>query len=444
MSADHVTEEDEEGPSAPQEALPEERSATSREAPREAPHYEPGTREYARVTAAMFAAGLATFAALYTTQPLLPLLTEHFGVPPASATLSVSVTTLALGLALLVAGPLSEVLGRTRVMMWSLFGTAVMAVACAFAPTWPVLLLLRGVLGVTVAGLPAVAVAYLREEVAPGSLARATGLYIGGTAIGGMSGRLIAGGLADLGGWRAAVAGIGVLALGCAVFVRAVMPPSRHFVPVAPQPAALWSMTRRVLSDPVLIALYLLPFTTMGAFVACYNAMGFRLAAQPYELSAGVAGLVFVTYALGSVSSARAGRLADRFGHRAVVPASMALMLVSILLTLLTPLPVVVLGLALFTIGFFACHGVASGWVAARAAVRGPGAAQASSLYTFMYYLGSSVAGALAGQAWSHGGWAWVVGLCGGLCALGLLISLWLRTTTPLHEPPARPEIEVQ
>lgn len=404
-------------------------------------HYEPGSPEYARVTRAMFAAGLATFAALYTTQPLLPLLTNHFRVSPAGAALSVSVTTLMLGLSLLLVGPMSEVLGRTRVMIWSLFGTAVVAVAVALAPSWPVLLVLRGLQGLAVAGLPAVAVAYLREEVAPWAMARATGLYVGGTAIGGMSGRLVAGVLADLGGWRVAVGGIGAMALACAFFVRATMPASRHFVPVAPELSVLRAMTRRVLSDRALLALYLLPLATMGAFVACYNAMGFRLAAPPYSLPTSFAGLVFLTYALGSVSSARAGRLADRFGHRAVVPVATLLMIVGILITLAGNLALVAMGLALFTMGFFACHGVASGWVVSRAAALGPGSGQASSLYTFMYYLGSSVAGALAGQAWSQGGWPWVVGLVGGLSALALLIALWLRTTTPLHTRPRSPAL---
>lgn len=391
--------------------------------------FQPGTRGYSRVTRALFAAGLATFAELYTTQPLLPLLSAHFGLTAGSAALSVSVTTFALGIALLVVGPTSEVIGRTRVMMISLFGASLVAIACAAAPSWTSLLVLRGLLGLAVAGLPAVAVAYLREEVAPTAMARATGQYIGGTALGGMGGRLVAGVLADLGGWRLAVAGIGVLGLVCAIFVRATLPASRHFVAVPLDHRVLWAMTRRVLVDRVLLALYVLPFLSMGAFVAVYNAMGFRLAAAPYRLSVGVAGLVFLTYALGSASSSRAGRLADRYGHRAVVPITLAIMLVGLVVTLARPLALVIVGLALFTMGFFGCHGVASGWVVSRAAAGGPGAGQASALYTFMYYLGSSVAGAIAGVAWSAGGWVRVVEFTGALVLAGLAITLWLRRT---------------
>ena len=249
-----------------------------------------------------------------------------------------------------------------------------------------------------------------------------------------MSGRLVAGALADVGGWRLAVAGIGVLGLVCAIFVRATLPPSRHFVAVPLDHRVLWTMTRRVLSDRVLLALYVRPFLSMGAFVAVYNAMGFRLAAAPYQLSAGAAGLVFLIYLLGSVSSSRAGRFADRYGHRAVVPLTLVLMLAGLLISLARPLALVIVGLALFTMGFFGCHGVATGWVVTRAAASGPGAGQASALYTFMYYLGSSVAGFIAGIAWSAGGWSRVVEFTGALVAVGFVISMWLRRTSPLPE----------
>ena len=170
----------------------------------------------------------------------------------------------------------------------------------------------------------------------------------------------------------------------------------------------------------------------MGAFVAVYNAMGFRLAAEPYALSLGVAGLVFCVYPLGSLSSAYAGRLADRYGRRPVVPVACAVTAAGVLITLARPLPVVVLGLAVLTAGFFAAHGVASGWVAARAHLGAGGTGQAASLYLFAYYLGSSVFGGLSGSAWSAGGWTPVVLLALLLVLLALALSLLLRRTPSL------------
>ncbi|HKG52401.1 MAG TPA: MFS transporter [Actinomycetales bacterium] len=396
-----------------------------------------GDPAFRRISVALFAAGLATFALLYTPQPLLPELATAFDVSAAQSALSVSVCTLGLGAALLVVGPVSELVGRTPLMHASLFASSVVGLACSLAPGWTAFLLLRAVQGVTLAGLPAVAMAYLREEVADDSHARATGLYVGGTALGGMVGRLVSGGLAELGGWRVATAGVGALGLACALVVAWLLPASRRFMPAHPSARSLAATTAGVLRDPALLALYGLAATMMGGFVAVYNATGFRLAAPPYLLGVGLAGLVFCVYPLGSVGSAYAGRLADRHGRRAVVPAACLLTVAGLLLTLSAPLPLVVLGLGILTAGFFAAHGVASGWVAARAQLGAGGTAQAASLYLFAYYLGSSVFGGLAGAAWTAGRWPAVVLLAGGLFAVGLVLALLLRRTRSLLDRPA-------
>lgn len=312
-------------------------------------------------------------------------------------------------------------------MFVSLFASSAVGIACAVAPTWEVLLALRLLQGLSLAGLPAVATAYLREEVHASASSRATGLYIGGTAIGGMSGRLIAGVVTDLFGWRWATASIGALGLACAVVVLVLLPRSRNFAPMAARPAEVLQLFRRSVSDPALLALYGISGTLMGGFVAVYNAMGFRLAEPPYSLPVSVASLVFLSYAIGSFSSSYAGRLADRLGHRRVVPWAVVLCLIGLAIMTARPLSLAVAGMVVMTGGFFAAHGVASGWVAARSAARGGGAGQAASLYLFAYYLGSSVFGGLVGSAWELSGWSGVTVLVGGLWVVTLSLSLLLR-----------------
>src|SRR4051812_17942106 len=398
--------------------------------------YRTGEAGYRRISVALFAAGVATFALLYSTQALLPEFPRAFGVSAAQSTLTVSLTTIGLGVALLAAGPLSEVVGRTRLIHASLTASAVVALACAAAPTWEVLLGLRLLAGITLAGLPAVATAYLREELHPGTHARAAGLYIGGTALGGMTGRLVAGGVADVLDWRWALAAIAVVGLACAVVVRLLLAASRNFRAAPARADHLVEMTKRALSDRGLLALYAIGACSMGAFVAVYNAMGFRLTSAPFSLGLGAAGLVFLVYPIGSVSSAVAGRLADRFGRRSVVPIGCLITAAGIALTLPASLPVVVLGLAVMTAGFFVVHGVASGWVPGRAHAGGIAAGQAASLYLFAYYLGSSVFGSLSGRAWSAGAWPAVVVLALVLVAVTGLLAVVLRRLPSLD--PAR------
>jgi MFS transporter, YNFM family, putative membrane transport protein len=402
--------------------------------------HRPGTVPYRRVVWALFAAGVATFAQLYSTQALLPELAGRFGVGEAAATLSLTLTTLGLGAALLVAGPLSDVRGRTGLIHLSLAVSGLVAVGCALAPTWEALLVLRLAEGVSLAGLPAVATAYLREELHPASHARAAGLYVGGTALGGMTGRLLTGAVAEAAGWRWALGAAAALALACALAVRLLLPPSRGFTPVAPGVRALVRGTRRALAEPGLLALYAIGGCAMGALVAVFTAVGFRLAAPPFSLGLGAAGLVFLVYPLGSVSSVVAGRLADAYGRRAVLPVGVLVAVAGVLLTLPASLPLLVAGLAVLAAGFFVVHGVASGWVPARAHAGAVSTGQAASLYLFTYYLGSSVFGTLAGTAWTVAAWPGVVALAVLLLAVtGGLARRLRRVPAPVPGYTAAP-----
>jgi YNFM family putative membrane transporter len=393
----------------------------------------PATAAYRRVVVALFAAGIATFTLLYSTQAILPQLSARFGVSTEASTLTVSLTTLGLGAALLVVGPISDRRGRTGLIHFSLAASSLIAIACAFSPNWTTLLTLRLLEGVALAGLPAVATAYLREELHPSAQARAAGLYIGGTALGGMTGRLLTGGVAEIAGWRWALAAAAALSLVCALAVRVLLPSSERFAPTPPAAGTLVRASLRALSDPALISLYLIGGCSAGALVAVFNTLGFRLADAPFHLGLAAASLLFLVYPVGTLSSALFGRLADRFGRRAVMPLGCALAVGGTLLTLPSALPAVVLGLALLVGGFFAVHGVASGWVPARAFAGGASTAQAASLYLFTYYLGSSVFGSLAGTAWAEAAWPGVAGLAAILLCVAGTLALRLRGTPALR-----------
>ena len=382
----------------------------------------------------LFFVGLGTFSLLYTTQPLLPELARYFSVSEGQSALSVSVATLGLAIALLVAGPWSEVVGRIPLMRWSLILSSLVGLGCAFAPGWNMLLTLRFAEGLALGGLPGVAIAYLREEVHHDSHARAAGLYVGGTAVGGLLGRLVAGVLADHGGWRVATGGVAMLGVLSAIAAILLLPGSRRFEPAPSSSRALARTSVMLLRDPVQLALYCIAATAMGSFTAVFNAIGFRLTGAPYHLPLSVCGFVFLVYAVGVFTSPVAGRIAGRVGRRLVVPAGAALTLTGLLLTMARPLPVVVLGLAVMTGGFFAVHGVTSGWVAARADLASGGIGQAAALYLVSYYIGSSLFGGLAGGAWSTGGWPLVIALSGTLTLGTLMLSLYLRTVQPVTQ----------
>lgn len=393
------------------------------------PYIHHGTPAFRRTNLALFAAGFATFGLLYCVQPLMPEFSRDYGVSEAGAALSLSLTTGVLAFAMLFAGALSDAWGRKSVMVVSLLSSAVLVLVTAVMPDWTALLVVRTLLGLTLSGLPAVAMTYLGEEMHIESIGLGMGLYISGSAVGGMGGRLITGVLTDFFGWRFGVSVVGVIGIAAALIFWHALPPSRHFVA---QPLR-WRMVlgrfNGIFHDRGLPWLFVEGFLLLGAFVTVYNYLGYRLLAPPYNLSQAAVGLIFGIYLVGTFSSAWMGHLAGKLGRRKVLWTAFALMLAGVALTMLQPLLLIMLGIVAVTFGFFGGHSIVSSWVGRRA---GAAKAQAASVYLFCYYMGSSIAGASGGLFYASHGWNGVALFVGVLVLAGLLIALRLFRLPPL------------
>ena len=388
-----------------------------------------GTPVFRRTALALAAAGFSTFAVLYAVQPLLPIYADDFGVSPAASSLALSLPCGLLAVALLVVSPLSEIWGRKPVMLASLVASALLTVVAALVPGWYGFLALRALTGLTASGLPAVAMAYLAEEMDAKAIGLSMGLLVGGNALGGMSGRLISGVMADFVSWRAGLAVIGGLALAAALAFWRWLPPSRRFVPRRLAWAEVPGSFTHHFRDAGLPWLFAEAFLLMGGFVCIYNYIGFRLLEPPYALSQAVIGLIFSVYLAGMVSSPVTGELASRFGRRRVLWVATAVGLAGIVMTLSDHLLLILAGIVVTTVGFFGAHAVASSWVGRRAL---RDRAQASAIYLGLYYLGSSVLGTAGGWFFAHSGWNGVVLFVGGLYGLALMIALRLSRLKPL------------
>ncbi|HCR61877.1 MAG TPA: MFS transporter [Serratia liquefaciens] len=388
------------------------------------PYIERGTPQFMRVTLALFSAGLATFALLYYVQPILPVLSQDFGISPAESSLSLSVSTGLLALGLMFTGPLSDAIGRKPVMVVALLLAAICTLICAFMTSWQGILLMRALIGLSLSGVAAVGMTYLSEEIHPSFVAFSMGLYISGNSIGGMSGRLVTGVLTDFFSWRVSLAVIGLFALAAACMFWRILPASKHFRASSLRPRTLLINFRLHWHDKGLPLLFAEGFLLMGSFVTMFNYIGYRLLADPYHLSQAIVGLLSVVYLTGSYSSPKAGAMTSRFGRGPVLLASTLIMLIGILITALAPVAVIFIGMMLFTAGFFAAHSVASSWIGRRAR-RAKG--QASSLYLFCYYVGSSVAGTLGGVFWHSFGWNGVVAFISVMLLLALLVVHYLK-----------------
>ncbi len=392
-----------------------------------------GTGSYRRLLAALFFAGIATFAQLYSPQATLPLIARDLHVGAADSALTVSAATVGLAVGVIPWSIVSDRIGRVRSMAIAAIAATVIGLLVPFAPTFELLLAGRVLEGLAVGGVPAIAIAYLNEEVSVAHSAGAAGTYVAGTSMGGLLGRLVSGPVADFLGWRV---GIFATAVVCAVAVGlfiALAPAPRRFIPHTGRGAnPEGTFGHRMLANlrsPRQLVLYAQGFLLMGGFVALYNYLGFRLGAAPFGLPQSIVSLVFVAYLSGTASSALGGRIASRWSRRVVLLGGVLMMIVGMLITLSDVLALVLVGLVIATAGFFAAHAMASGWTAHEAVV---GKAQAASLYNLFYYAGSSLFGWLGGIFFAGFGWpGTALMVCGLALVAGVLAAAVLRRRSP-------------
>lgn len=376
---------------------------------------------------ALFAAGVATFSQLYSVQGVLPELAADQHVSESQAALAVSAATLGLAISVVGWSRIADRLGRRATMRIAISASVVLGLSVPFSPGFETLLALRFVEGLALGGIPAIALAYLAEEVTPIAAAVASGTYVSGTTLGGLAGRMVSGPLSEVYTWRVGMFVVSAIAAVAAIVFFTVAPKPRGFMPVvrgSVHDTPLWRALLACMRDRRLLILYAQGGLLMGGFVAVYNYLGFRLEAPPFLIPATLASLLFLAYLAGTWSSSYAGRMSARHGRARVLSASTVVMLAGLVLTGFDWLPSIIAGLLLFTAGFFAAHAVAAGWVPVLAQT---GRAQASSLYNLAYYSGSSLFGWAVGLALQSVGWWGVVAAVGTLIAAAAVLALPLR-----------------
>ncbi|WP_168378255.1 MFS transporter [Acinetobacter cumulans] len=388
------------------------------------PYIEYGTRPFLAILFSLFLAGFAIFSSLYCVQPMMPIFADFFHVSPTHSSFPLSFSTIALAIGLLFTGLISDRFGRKPVMVTALFLEASLSIISSIFPLWEIFLLNRVLIGLSVSGVAAVAMTYIGEEIAQKDIGFAMGLYISGTAIGGMGGRLIAGVLIDYISWQNAMMIIGIINLCIATAFFLLLPASQHFQAYPIRFNRFYESFVKNLVDPKLRILFLQGFILMGCFVSIFNYMSYHLLEEPYQLSQTWIGLISIAYLAGIYSSPRAASWGKRFGRAKVLPSMLIMMLLGLLIMLIPAFWSVILGLIVFTFAFFAAHSTASSWVSVQSLQY---RAVGSSLYLFCYYLGSSILGSSSGLVWEMSGWIGLTSFIAVILMIGLFLAIQLN-----------------
>lgn len=368
----------------------------------------------------IFLSGLSVFAQLYLFQPLLPTVAKDFKTTIGDSSLLVSSSTLGMALGLFFFAFKSDSFSRKNQMLFALLSSSLLTIASAWIESLPLLILMGIVKGFVIAGVSAVALAYLTEEVKVSFIGLAISMYLNGNTIGGMSGRIVATILDGEIGWRHTVMIIGLISLILALIFWRYFPDSRFHQPQKTDFTLKLKQMKSFVSDAYVLRLYFIAFLVMGTFVSIYNYLTFRLESPPFSMNHFFIAFIFLMYTLGVLGTTIVGRLSERMEQRKILKTCLILMFFGVLLLLSGNLIIVILGLAFLTLSFFGAHTMASRMVALRAK---EGKSTATSLYWLFYYFGSALLGSGSGYFLHTTSWSWFILLLGGVVLLSYVLS---------------------
>lgn len=384
----------------------------------------------------MLLAGIATFAQLYAPQALLPQIADAFKVSVAESALMISMGTAGLAIAVIPWSLVADRVGRKRTISIAVVAATLLGLLSTAMPTFELTLAIRFVEGIALGGVPAVAMAYINEEIHRSDAAGAGGTFVAGNTIGGLSGRIISGPVGEAtGSWEIGflvVAGLSILA---SILFMALSPRPQGFIPMGNADSTVLQSIQltlgnawRHLKNPVLLALYTQPFLLMGGFVAVYNYLGYHLTEAPFFLPVWMSSLVFLAYLAGTASSPPAGRLAGKYGRKRMLLLFQGITWLGLAVMLIPHLIAVVTGLVVLTAAFFGAHSISSGWAGAYPKF---GRAQSTALYNLSYYIGSSVLGFVGGFFFEWWGWPALLAMVATLFLIAFAIAITMLPGRP-------------
>jgi MFS family permease len=363
-------------------------------------------------------AGGAAFLDLYSTQPLLPLLTRTFGASTFEAGLTITAPTIAVAIFAPFIGRLADRLGLRRVIVLSAWTLTVATALAATSHTLQQLIFWRFVQGIATPGIFASTIAYIHEAWPASRAGRGTAAYMTGTILGGFTGRAVSGLVAADASWQASFVALAILTGAVAAALTMWLPGEpRGTSPIARS----HGLPMHLFRNRRLIATCGVGFSVLFTQVAMFTYVTFYLAAPPYSLSTVALGWLFVVYLVGAVVTPFAGRWIDTYGHRVGIASAMAIGGAGALLTLVPWLPAIVAGLALCATGVFTAQATTSSYIGA---VTPSDRALAVGMYSTFYYAGGSVGGALPSLFWRAGGWPACVLLVVLVQMVGAVIAL--------------------
>jgi predicted MFS family arabinose efflux permease len=358
---------------------------------------------------------------LYAPQTLVGLIGPSLGVAMNGSGLVAMATLLGYAVGLFLLVPLADLLENRKLVVTMLLFAVAAAVAAALAPTAALLLIVLFILGASCSTIQ-ILVPFAAFMVAPERRGRVIGDVMGGVMVGIIVARSLASLIADTLGWRAFY-GLSAIAMAVLTSVLAARLPQRRPDSRSGYIALIASLGRLLGTEPVLRQRALTASLVMAAFSLFWTSIALRLAQRPFEF--GQRGIAL--FALAGASTAIAtpifGRMGDHGWSRPAIFCAHLVLIGALALagwagsyeTVGSVMPLAAMALSAVLLGVAATGDHTLGRRAIsllQPAARG----RLNGLFVGLIFLGGGLGSAMAGVAWSGGGWA-------AICLFGIALG---------------------
>ncbi|RJQ65479.1 MAG: MFS transporter [Desulfobacteraceae bacterium] len=355
-----------------------------------------------RLQLSVFALVSASFANIYITQPVLPVLQQEFASDLVTVSLTVSAVILGIALSNLPFGFLSDRWPIHPIIFTGGLMVSIGGLVCATTDRLAVLIAARFTQGLFIPALTTCLAAYLAKSLPAEKLNVVMGAYVSATVLGGLGGRLLGGWLHPPLHWRYAFVSAAVLTLAATVVALRGMPRLAVDRPTPENAVGFATLLRRW----AYLRLYACAAGSFAVFSSIFNYLPYRLSDAPFFYSTQTTTLLYLVYIVGIFMGPLAGRISNRLGSGTTLIAGAVCLGAALAIVSMPAVAAVVIGLIGVCAGFFTVHAAAVGALN-RKLVGGQG--RANALYVLFYYSGGWLGITASGLAYRQAGWSAVI-----------------------------------
>lgn len=384
-------------------------------------------QRYSFIILILFISGLAIMSSFYATIPLISQLSKEFSVSDGHTVWVSSLFTLSFAVGCLLFGPLSDRVGRKKVMLWGLAALTIVTIFLGFQSSLYSIILFRGIQGLTAATFSPVVLPYVMELFPQSKKVFAISSMSTSFLMAAIIGQVFSSFVSSHLGWRYVF-----IILAALYFILTLL--MLFFIPNLPangiSVADTFKQMRKTMAQKSLWFAYIIALVMLLSFVGMYTALGQFLSSPLFGFSDQQILYVRSLGIFGMLMSLFAGSLTKRFS---VLPILRSALILSASALILLGFGANMVFIIVMSIVFVSGIAVAiPSLVSLVGELGGAARGAAISIYTVIVNLGATIGPILAIQLLGTGNYALTFSILACCLLLGLLATFFVKHVSPV------------